>query len=46
MQIYSSTTGLEQNQGTAHVNDRVEDFESSLGSGLGNMLDWVGAWLI
>ena len=32
-------TGFEQNQGTAHVNDRVENSESSVGVGLGNRLD-------
>ena len=35
----SAPAGLEQNQGTAHVNDRVEDFEISVGVGLGNRLD-------
>ena len=35
----SGPTGLEQNQGTALVNDRVEKFESSVDVGLGNRLD-------
>ena len=34
-------TGFEQYQGTAHVNDRVENSESSAGVGLGNRLDRV-----
>ena len=35
----SVPTCLEENQGTAFVNDRVEKFESSVGVGLGNRLD-------
>ena len=34
----SVPTCLEENQGTAFVNDRVEKFESSVGVGLGNRL--------
>ena len=39
--IDSSTAGLEQNQETRQINDRVKSFESSVGVGLRNMLDRV-----